>query len=1133
MKNLFCRLILAVALGSLLISTQPLIAQGTAFTYQGQLQNNGSPASGTYNLAFSLFNTNVGGVAMAGPMITNGVGVSNGLFVVTIDFGEGVFTGASNWLEIGVETNGGGAFTTLAPRQQLTPTPYAITAANVNGLQIQPNAASGAPNVIAGSSVNYIAPGYFGSVIAGGGATNYSGMPSNSIAGNFDVIAGGQANVISSLFDNIAGGWNNLITADTSMIGGGQYNQVNAPKGVIGGGFGNGVNGTYGTVGGGQGNFTYGEGATIPGGQNNQAYGVNSFAAGFKAQALHDGAFVWSDNSTNTLFPSSGSNQFLIRATGGVGINTNNPNGSALNVNGTVTAGNFVGSGAGLTGVTTTLAAGTISPPEVLTGGNITAVPNTIYFATNTLESSGINLPASANVGDTVQINGTADWVVFYPPGQFDWTVQAGTLAMNWISVASAQSGARLVAVDGNQIYTSANYGVNWTVQPGAPSANWVSVASSAAGNRLVAVIYGGQIYTSANYGVTWTAQAGAPSANWFSVASSVDGTHLVAVINGGQIYTSANSGVNWTAQTNGLPASASWSSVASSLDGTHLVAAVYGSQIYTSANSGANWTAQTGGLPASAGWSSVASSSDGTDLVAAIYGGQIYTSANSGVTWTAQAGGLPGSTSWSSVASSQDGTHLVAAVNGGQLYVSINSGVSWTAQTGGLPDAVDWSSVASSSDGTHLVAIGDSQIYTGGSTVSGSPGSSEQFQYVGNGVWQPVANSSLAGDVTGTQGATVVSTVGGQTAANVASGASAANAATSTNTPSTIVMRDSTGSFVAQTITASNFVGTFAGNGGGLTNLTAVSSTTAATATTATTATNFSGSLAGNVTGTQGATVVFSVGGQTAASVASGAIAANAATSTNTPNTIVMRDGSGNFAAGTIIANTATLASNVGIGTTAPSEVLDVSGGIRATGATTATFGSGVEIDYNGNGDGDGRIFAYNRTASVYLNLGLGDYSHGHGMVIQSGGDVAIGTTNISHMFQVGAAYCDGGAWVSGSDRNSKAGFMPVNTDDILAKVAALPITRWHYPSSSGTPHLGPMAQDFYAAFGTGSDDRHIADVDEGGVALAAIQGLNKKEDEKDAEIKTLKQENHSLQQRLDALERVVQSLAEKKPEN
>ncbi len=281
--------------------------------------------------------------------------------------------------------------------------------------------------------------------------------------------------------------------------------------------------------------------------------------------------------------------------------------------------------------------------------------------------------------------------------------------------------------------------------------------------------------------------------------------------------------------------------------------------------------------------------------------------------------------------------------------------------------------------------------------------------------------SGSLAGDVTGTQSATVVSFVGGQTAANVAAGAVLANAATSANTANAIVKRDGSNNFAAGTITA-NLIGNVTGGasldlpltGGTLTGTltvpagtaaapsfqftggtnTGISSATANTlsfdtsgvermnisssgvtidafstagvvhnsaaglltsslivnaditagtiansalatisssniagdivvrdgsnnfaagtitaslngnATTATSAGSFSGSLAGDVTGTQSATVVSFVGGQTAANVAAGAVLANAATSANTANAIVKRDGSNNFAAGTITAS-------------------------------------------------------------------------------------------------------------------------------------------------------------------------------------------------------------------------------------
>jgi len=83
------------------------------------------------------------------------------------------------------------------------------------------------------------------------------------------------------------------------------------------------------------------------------------------------------------------------------------------------------------------------------------------------------------------------------------------------------------------------------------------------------------------------------------------------------------------------------------------------------------------------------------------------------------------------------------------------------------------------------------------------------------------------------------------------------------------------------------------------------------------------------------------------------------------------------------------------------------------------------------------------------------------------------------------------------------------VNSREVLDKVAALPLSKWNYKLDGSSRHLGPMAQDFYAAFGVGPDDKHITTVDADGVALAAIQGLNQKLEEqlarKDGEIREL----------------------------
>jgi hypothetical protein len=123
--------ILLVAALSLIVVATSLQAQGTAFTYQGRLNDGANPASGIYDLRFTIYDsTNNPGVVIAGPLTNSATGVTNGLFTVTLDFGAVIFPGADRWLEISARTNGGGAFTTLTPRQPITPTPYALHSLN-------------------------------------------------------------------------------------------------------------------------------------------------------------------------------------------------------------------------------------------------------------------------------------------------------------------------------------------------------------------------------------------------------------------------------------------------------------------------------------------------------------------------------------------------------------------------------------------------------------------------------------------------------------------------------------------------------------------------------------------------------------------------------------------------------------------------------------------------------------------------------------------------------------------------------------------------------------------------------------------------------------------------------------------
>ena len=346
MNPLFKLLAIAHLLFAICLSAS---AQGTAFTYQGQLQSSGSPASGLYDFVFSLSNAPSGGSQVGGSVTNLAVGVTNGLFTTTLDFGA-VFTGNDTWLAISVRTNGTGGYAGLTPLQPLTPTPYAVmagSASQLGSLVVQQNA-SGAPNLIGGAPFNFASSGVYGATISGGGGTNVHYGPmahlyTNSVIGNFGTVGGGAANTASG-GATVGGGQNNSASGSESTVAGGYGNTASGSESTVGGGYGNVASGDSlgaatvsggsqnsasddATVGGGNNNQATNVFATVPGGYSNVAGGQSSFAAGTYAQALHLGAFVWSD-AEGTPFASTAPNQFNVRANGGV---------------------NFVTSGAGMT----------------------------------------------------------------------------------------------------------------------------------------------------------------------------------------------------------------------------------------------------------------------------------------------------------------------------------------------------------------------------------------------------------------------------------------------------------------------------------------------------------------------------------------------------------------------------------------------------------------------------------------------------------------------------------------------------------------------------------------------------------------------------------------------------------------
>lgn len=114
-----------------LLSVGQGFSQGTGFTYQGRLNDGTNLAAGIYDLQFCIYDSAANGDLLAGPVTNASTLVTNGLFTVLINFGNSLPTGASNWLDISVRTNGASSFVELTPRQQMTPSPYAVVAQSV------------------------------------------------------------------------------------------------------------------------------------------------------------------------------------------------------------------------------------------------------------------------------------------------------------------------------------------------------------------------------------------------------------------------------------------------------------------------------------------------------------------------------------------------------------------------------------------------------------------------------------------------------------------------------------------------------------------------------------------------------------------------------------------------------------------------------------------------------------------------------------------------------------------------------------------------------------------------------------------------------------------------------------------
>jgi len=317
-------------------------AQGTAFTYQGRLNSGGSPASGVYDYRFKLYSDALGNTQVGSSYLTNGIGVTNGLFVTTIDFGAGIFTGANYWLEVDVRTNGAGGYTTLAPLQAVAPTPYAVFAGsasnvlgtlpvsqlptsvvtnNATGLTLNGSFTGNGANVtnVNAATLNGLTAASFwklggNNVLPGQVLGSTNGQPLQLVAngspilrlvpdgtswGSPIIIGGSSANYAASgaLGSFIGGGGatnyfgnppqGNSVYGWFGVVVGGVANTNYATAGTIGGGYqnqigdaGSIVHAQVATVGGGQNNWADAYVSTVAGGTGNLTTGPGSFIGG-------------------------------------------------------------------------------------------------------------------------------------------------------------------------------------------------------------------------------------------------------------------------------------------------------------------------------------------------------------------------------------------------------------------------------------------------------------------------------------------------------------------------------------------------------------------------------------------------------------------------------------------------------------------------------------------------------------------------------------------------------------------------------------------------------------------------------------------------------------------------------------
>ena len=1039
-----------LALTVLVLSALGASAQGTAFTYQGRLNNGGYPANGSYDLTFALFDA-VSGPAQVGTTLTKSpTAVSNGLFTVTLDFGN-QFPGAARWLEIGVRTNGGG-FTALAPRQALTSAPYAITAGNLSGSVLAAQITGTVP--LAQLPGNLVTNGQTGVTLGGTFSGNGAGLTNLNAANLTGTVP--LAQLPGNLVTNGATGVN--------------FSGTFTASGVINGG-----------------NFVW---ASSPG---VGPYPKSVTSADVNGDGKVDLISANQGADTLTVLTNNGSGGFVLASSPGVGsgpmsVTSADVNGDgkadliSANHSGTLTVltnaatftGQFIGNGSGLTSLNAANLTGTVPlaqlPGNLVTNGQ-TGVTLGGIFSGN---GGGLTNLNAANLTGTLADARLSANVSLLGNSIASAEITDGTIAAVDVDVTSFNTTFWRAA--GNAGTTPGTHFLGTTdnqaleLKVNGARALRLEPNTNGAPNMI-----GGSAVNYVGTGIFGATIAGGGAANYFGSAYSNSVLSVFSSIGGGlnntirtnAIYSTIGGGNQNTIQPN---------SSSSTIGGgdnntiqTNASASTIGGGLYNTTTPNAQYATIPGGRENSATNYAFAAGyrAKANHTGAFVWGdntpGDFASTSNN--QFLIRAGGFVGiNKNNPATALDVNGTVTATAfIGNGSGLTSLNaSNLSGTVPLAQLP--------------ANLVTNGQTGVTLGGMFSAGSAAFAGAVSVVGPLQVASVACSGSAVFVGPLQVASVV----GSGSAVFASGVTAAS---------------------------------FNGAGSAALELFANGARALRLEPNASGAPNVIGGSALNYVapGILGATIAGGGATDYAGTAYSNRVLGDfSAIGGGRQNTIQLNTYDSTIGGGVfnmIQSNSPT--STIGGGrnnliqTNAPYATIP---GGRLNSATNYAFAAGNQAKANHTG------------AFVWGDSFAGDVvsSAANQFTVRASGGCRIFSNSAQ---SAGVSLAAGGtAWAVISDRNVKKNFASVNSLQILEKLAALPITQWHYQweDQTVTPHIGPMAQDFKAAFFPGRDDKSITTLEADGVAFAAIQGLNRKLEQKQTEITELKA-------RLEKLERLV----------